>query len=297
MTMINQNDSKKQVENDWIKENLQGKVLSYSEISYKAYRFGKIEKGKRDREAGFDFQKKFDGKGNMIEERNYKSDGSSLGKTTYKYDGKGNRIEGDRYGSDGRLWGKYTWKYDEKGNKIEEDKYNSDGSSDYKYTYTYTYKYDEKGNRIEEAKYSDGSLDYKYIYDEKGNKIEENEYNSDGNLYRKYTYKYDDKGNLIENAIYNSNGIISTLPNMSMIHKVIGLKKLNLLMKYHSIFWNEHILIISNTLSYPRCQSHSVKAEIYKNVRHCEAKYRSNLLEISRLPHSFLVRNDGIFAY
>lgn len=43
-----QSFTKQKVKKDWTKANIQGKVKSYTELSYEAVeRFGKIEKGKR----------------------------------------------------------------------------------------------------------------------------------------------------------------------------------------------------------------------------------------------------------
>ena len=162
--LLIQSCSNKKAENDWTRNELQGKVLSYSEFSYEVVeRFGNIKKGKRKRQYSFskDKQNKYDEKGNEIESNGYNSDGSLDYKYTYKYDEKGNKIEWNSYKSDGSLNYKFTYKYDEKGNEIEWNSYNSDGSLDYKYTY----KYDEKGNEIESNRYkSDGSLNYKFTY-------------------------------------------------------------------------------------------------------------------------------------
>jgi hypothetical protein len=238
VALIAQSCSNEKIENDWTRDNLQGKVLSYSEFSYEAEnRFGNIEKGERYRPWSneYDHQIKYDEKGNKIEKNSYNSDGSLSSRYTYKYDEKGNKIEKNSYNSDGSLSSKDTHKYDEKGNKIEDNTYNFGGSLRFKGTHKYdekgnkiednyynsdgslrsryTYKYDEKGNKIEGNEYySDGSLRsrYTYKYDEKGNKIEENEYNSDGSLARKWTYKYDEKGNKIEENEYNSDGSLNS---------------------------------------------------------------------------------------
>ena len=165
---------------------------------------------------------KYDSQGNMIEKDN------SDGKYLYKYDSQGNIIEGAEYKGDGSLSGKRLYKYDSQGNMIEEACYNSDGSLDHKYLY----KYDLQGNMIEKATYySDGKLGNKetWKYDSQGNKIEEAEYNSNGSLRgktlykydsqgnmieidnsdRKYLYKYDSQGNIIEEAEYKGDGSLS----------------------------------------------------------------------------------------
>ena len=64
VVLIAQGCSIEKNENDWSKDNLQGRVLSYSQISYEAIeRFGIIEKGKRNfrkKHSEEDYQKKYD---------------------------------------------------------------------------------------------------------------------------------------------------------------------------------------------------------------------------------------------
>jgi hypothetical protein len=140
-------------ENDWTRDNLKGKIQAYTQFSYEAeVRFGEIKKGKRGR--GFhdsDFQKKYDEKGNQIEETYYGSSGSLNWRLTYKYDEKGNQIEKNSYESDGSLDWRVTFKYDEKGNQIEKNSYESDGSLDTQWTYKY--EFDEQGNWIKRVEF------------------------------------------------------------------------------------------------------------------------------------------------
>ena len=208
VALIAQSCSNEKIENDWTRDNLQGKVLSLSEFSYEAKdRFGNIEKGKFKRydwENDFyldsDFQIKYDEKGNKDVLNIYSHiDRQVIAKYVYQYDENGNMTEMNIRSKYGSLKNKFFYKYDENGNMTEENRYDSDGI---KYGKD-TYKYDEKGNKIEENMYnSDGSLRSKdtYKYDEKGNKIEENMYNSDGSLRSKNTYKYefDKQGNWIK---------------------------------------------------------------------------------------------------
>ena len=89
VALIAQSCSNENIENDWTRDNIQGKVLSYSEFSYEAEnRFGNIEKGERNRQfsIGTDHQIKYDEKGNEIEYNRYNSDGSLDYKFTYKYE-------------------------------------------------------------------------------------------------------------------------------------------------------------------------------------------------------------------
>ena len=190
ITLIIQSCSNQKVENDWTKDNLKGKVLSYSEFSYKAEeRFGSIVKGARKRNHNMktDVQKKYDENGKTLKTVWYNSDGSVKNMDTYKYD-NGNMIEKSWYKSEDLIEGKYTYKY-EKVNIIEKSWYKSGGRLENKYTF----KYDEKGNMIERNSYSlSTGLNYKYTfkYDEKGSVIEKNWYNPDGSLDEKNSKKY-----------------------------------------------------------------------------------------------------------
>ena len=98
VAILTQSCSNQKTENDWTRDGLQGKVLSFSEFSYEAEeRFGQIEKGNRKRKDFWenDVQYKYDEKGNKIEENRYESDGSLDNKWTYKYefDKQGNWIK------------------------------------------------------------------------------------------------------------------------------------------------------------------------------------------------------------
>ena len=82
-------------ESDWVKDNLKGKVQTYTEFSYKAEdRFGKIEKGKRKTDHSWttDLRIKYNEKGKQIEENYYNSDASLDRKEIYKYDEKENHF-------------------------------------------------------------------------------------------------------------------------------------------------------------------------------------------------------------
>lgn len=224
--------SNHKVKNDWKRENLQGKVMTFSEFSYKAEsRFGNIEKGDREREpgTGFDFKIRFNQKGNIIEKNEYfYALNRNLGSVIkYKYGQEGNKIEEEIYGSDGNLNFKTTYKYNQKENIIEENTYNSNGTLYFRKTYKYdqkenmieeyttyvsnstlnshkTYKYDEKGRVIDEKTNASNSTlnsSKTYKYDQMGNMIEENY--TEANLNYKVTYQYDQKGNQNEKNLYH----------------------------------------------------------------------------------------------
>lgn len=191
--------------NDWIKDNLKGRIESYSEFSYEAIeRFGKIEKIKNNWKNNI--QKKYNEKGNVIELNNYKSEGSLSSMYSYKYNDKENIIELNIYNSDGSLDIKHSYKYDNKGNNTEEQ-HTKNGRS-----WLDTYKYDSKGNIIENKSYNvDGGLIMTRIckYDENGNKIKDSELCIfDKKLSNNYTYKYDKYGNEIEKITYDSDSTL-----------------------------------------------------------------------------------------
>ncbi len=183
------------------KENLKGKVKSYTELSFEAIEhLGNIEKGKKIVNSWkYDVERKYDKYGKQIEWYGYKSDGSLYIKYTYKYDEHGNSIEENWSNSDGTLKMSHTYeyKYDINGNMVEKMQYDSDGSL----FHTNTYQYDSNGNQIEVNQFdSYGNLDeiHFYNYDEHGNRIEEKLLNSAGIVYMRHIYKYDDSGNKIE---------------------------------------------------------------------------------------------------
>ena len=147
VALIAQSCSNEKIENDWTRDNLQGKVLSYSEFSYEAEnRFGNIEKGKR---TGSGHNNKYDKNGTVTERNDYNPDGGLSKKKTYKYDKNGNVTERNDYYPDGSLEVKRTYKYDENGYEIEKNYYNSDGSLKCKDTN----KYDANGNQTEKNRY------------------------------------------------------------------------------------------------------------------------------------------------
>ena len=187
VALIANSCSNEKIENDWTRDNLQGKVLSYSEFSYEAKeRFGNIEKGERILirwYRGFGHlplcnQGKYAENGNRTEENWYKLDGSLSHKRKYNYDEKGYKIELYIYRSDGRVELVETYKYDKKGNKIECIGCGWDGTAT---GYNETHKYDEKGNIIEYKGILDNGFlhfkqSYEYEFDKQGNWIKQIEF-------------------------------------------------------------------------------------------------------------------------
>ena len=130
--------------------NLKGKVKSINTTSFTTTeKFGEVTKDDWEE----NYKRKFDDKGNLIEEASYDEDGELSWKNKSKYDDKGNQIEWAYYDKDGELSGKYKYKYDDKGNPIESASYDEDGELDYKTTYEL--EYDSKDNWIKKITYED----------------------------------------------------------------------------------------------------------------------------------------------
>jgi hypothetical protein len=182
-------------------DNIQGKVLSLTEYSYRANEsYGNLSKGERARRYTFenDFYKKYDIYGRKIEEGKYDdySDGGLLYKIVYTYDQNGILTEGNYFSTNDEFLRKQTYSYDKTGNLTEKSSTNFDGSFAEKVTYTY----DEFGNNVEENIYNKSNQITKltYQYDSLNHKIEEKYFNINGSLSVSTKYKYDEKGFMIE---------------------------------------------------------------------------------------------------
>ncbi|MBL0191576.1 MAG: hypothetical protein IPQ18_09605 [Saprospiraceae bacterium] len=179
------------LKNDWLKDNLKGKVQNFSQFSYLVEeRFGKYEKGKREKLFGNDrnIQKKYDKKGKLSELNWYNLDGKLESKSIYKYDEKGNLSELNMYHSDGSLFFNEAYKYDDMETQIESTIYGQHNRV--------TKKFDDKGNQIEKKIYnSDGSLgsseNFTYEFDDHGNWIKRTDFKDQIAIYileRNYEY-------------------------------------------------------------------------------------------------------------
>lgn len=177
---------------DLEKMKLRGKVKSYREYSYKANSsFGKISKGERQYEEGFDYYPNggfltFNTKGFLKENIEYDIKDGIKEKNTYIYDENEKIIETKRYYSDKNALYLLLYKYDDKGFLTERTLYNSKGIIDNKDVY---------GNQKE------------------NNEIIVNNYGSDGELNFSTSSKFDNEGNIIEyrDNSYSGNGFSSTI--------------------------------------------------------------------------------------
>ncbi|MFC2086926.1 hypothetical protein ACFLSA_02030 [Bacteroidota bacterium] len=177
----------------------------------------------------------FDENGNVIEEINYKPDGSIMSKYKYKYNANGFKTEYLKFNIEASkevLNYSQHFKYDYNNNKIEE-KVSNDGES----YFTFKYKYDLQGKLKtksqytssgafmgkEEYAYSNGTvtiLSYDGANNQTGKAIEKYEnnllvetikYGANGSAGMKNTYKYNQEGMLLEEKKYNQGRFIEKL--------------------------------------------------------------------------------------
>ncbi|MEW6470102.1 MAG: hypothetical protein AB1458_14340 [Bacteroidota bacterium] len=141
----------------------------------------------------------FDKEGETTEKTEYRPDGSVKRKETKKFDGKGNVLEETFYevkdnkgGTDkpGVKNTKKTYKYNSNDDVTEECEY--DGAKLLKKTVT---SYNSNGDKSMEVTYdADGKLLKKsvFAYDKKGLKIEKKTYDANNNVIevKKYTYQF-----------------------------------------------------------------------------------------------------------
>jgi hypothetical protein len=123
-------------------------------------------------------KRKFDNKGNTIEEEFFSDNGELQSKNIFKYDEKGNRIEESSFLRDGKLNQKSTSKFDDDNKPIEQRDYTSSGV----HFGTITFKYNDKNLLTE-----------KRICDYKGEEI----------VLTTWTYdQFDDNGNYLRSLEY-----------------------------------------------------------------------------------------------
>lgn len=161
--------------------------------------------------------KSFDKEGNVLEELNFKPDGSKSSRLTYKYDEKGNKIYYQLYDfnlePDKKVRYLQNIKYNEHGDRISETGY--DGVSNFRIEYKYVspaklkeiIKYDDQDNITERRKYeySKNIMTISTInrygniteiireeYDGNNNIIKKEKLKPDHTVTSLYLYKYDE---------------------------------------------------------------------------------------------------------
>lgn len=100
---------------------------------------------------------KYNSKSQLIEETDFKPDGSVKDIRTYKYDEKGNETESDLTRPDGD-YTKFISEYDGNKNMKIQNWYDVNGNQ--KHQTSFTYEYDNNGNWITKKRYSNGELGY-----------------------------------------------------------------------------------------------------------------------------------------
>src|SRR6056297_3608323 len=197
----------------------------------------KYQKGKPVKDGYKNFTKRYDHKGNVIEEVYYQA-GTVDQKLSYRYDNNENKVEYSNYkGDENELLYRQNITYDNFNKKIREERYNGSDYQIIKYSYDekdrlasitrsdifgsiehqrdFNYKNDickikiiDKGKLLnEKTKYVLGNFMYKeyYSYDSKGNLVEIKKEQPKGNIFVSNTYEYDKEGNLVEEQWYDDN--------------------------------------------------------------------------------------------
>lgn len=198
---------KDSVGNDLNYMNLNGKVKSVKEVSYKAdIQSETLTNGKKERDAdisyGEDSYIEFNKQGNKIQHVYYNSNEKENLKRVYKYDSIENLIE-VRWYEEGALTSKSIYRYNDKRENVEVSKYNYLDTLEHKWII----RYDINGAKLEELRYNSNAkiiLRRVYKYDNNGNKIGGYQYDLDSNLTAKWTYNQ--MGNQSEYYWYNSDG-------------------------------------------------------------------------------------------
>ncbi|MCG8411602.1 MAG: hypothetical protein MI739_09990 [Bacteroidales bacterium] len=161
----------------------------------------KYKKGTPVKEGYKNFLKKFDHKGNLIEEVYFQS-GSIDQKLSYKYDNNDNKVEFVNYNNaKNKVMFQQNITYDNNGLKIREERYNGE---DYEII-KYTYNSQGKLMKIVRSDVS-GSIKNKRVFNYKGNICNVNIYSDKTTLTGKIVNKYDSNDNIIETIEYDTKG-------------------------------------------------------------------------------------------
>lgn len=197
-------------ETDVSKNALKGHVLTLKENSYKAIeKFGKVQEGERARKSmlGFDYTKKFNKAGAMVEYCEFESNlGTLVYKNSMVYNGNNQATQQRSYSANEKLNLKSSYTYNDHGNVIEIAVYTAND----KLSARYTYKCDADGQVLAEAGYrADGSLNWKkkYEYNRRGQVIEMFRDDSDNHFDRTYIYIYNNKHQLKEEILKDADHI------------------------------------------------------------------------------------------
>lgn len=184
--------------NDWEKNELKGKVKSYTEFHYEL-----DSSAKTDQDFLPKIKKSFNVQGYIIEDLNYNEEGILDSETRYTYNENNRPAEALHYDGEGHLESIFTSEYDAQGRLIQVQIRTMDGDSGW------TQKYDSDGNLIEKIEYYDNpnyNSSFVYTYDSKGNQIQGEKFDAKGKLLSKYQYNYNKKGKLTEEVWFDTDG-------------------------------------------------------------------------------------------
>jgi len=160
----------------------------------------KYEKGNPRKDGYKNYMKRFDHKGNVIEEVYYQSDSVDQ-RLSYRYDNKENKVEYVNYlGNGSKVLFKQNITYDNAGKKIREERYNG---SDYQII-----KYNYENNKLSEIIRSNiyGNVEHKRTFKYTGNICTIDIINEKGQKTGEIRNKYDDNNNIIESTEYDIKG-------------------------------------------------------------------------------------------
>ena len=140
----------------------------------------------------------YDGRNNLVAEKNYGESGALIYHYAYQYDDGNNLVSGVSYNEHGSVLTKYSAEFDESGNLIESIHWGPEGEI----TSRHTARYDGNNRMVEERDYAENTEKIIYLadYDRAGNLLEEIHFGKirgTGLDYR-YGYRYDDRDNRIE---------------------------------------------------------------------------------------------------
>lgn len=161
----------------------------------------KYEKGKPKKDGYKNFSKKFDYKGNVIEEVYFQA-GTVDQKLSYKYDNKENKVEFINFSGDkNEVTFKQNITYDNNTLKIREERFTGIDYEIIKYTY-------DTEKRLASIVRSDiyGNIKHKRIFNYSGNVCNVDIYNDDKNISGKIVNKFDENNNIIETVEYDKKG-------------------------------------------------------------------------------------------
>lgn len=218
------------VKNDWLNDDLKGRVASYRITNYlAALDLGEIfpsdvigaegrivynEKGFRTEEF-WRFNEetsrkeyRYDDNDNCVELITLNPNNEIEERGIFVYDEKGVLLEESYYNADNKLFSKLEYTFDEYGNLIQLSEYDPNGvleemqKSKFKdglEQERYTYYYDAHHVLVTK---------YEYCYDKQGNLIEGLLFDDAKNLLGRWIYTYDEQQNLLSEESFDSDGVL-----------------------------------------------------------------------------------------